>query len=392
MPALKGAGLLKGLGVTFKTMSRRSATAQYPHVRPDLPARTRGVIALVEENCTVCMLCSRECPDWCIYIDSHKETVAPKEGGRARTRNILDRFAIDFALCMYCGICVEVCPFDALFWSPEFEYAEYSHEPLTHEKDRLREWAYTVPAGDRRRALGRAGWSRWGAGRRGGASQAARRPRRARHRPGDLRPAGRGGRVRADRQGQGQGRLHAQGQGRGAGEACRRAERGRGMSGQEIAFLILAIIGGIGGLLVVTSRNIVHAALYLVVALASVAGIYLLLAAPFVAFVQVIIYVGAIVVLLLFGIMLTRAPVGRRVLDNTIRARVGALVVAAGFFAMLTYFLVRAFGGDRIANRAATATAALGNSLFRNFVLPFEAVSVLLLAALVGAIVLARRD
>jgi NADH-quinone oxidoreductase subunit I len=148
MPALKGAGLLKGLGVTFKTMSRRAATAQYPHVRPDLPARTRGVIALVEENCTVCMLCSRECPDWCIYIDSHKETVAPKDGGRARTRNILDRFAIDFALCMYCGICVEVCPFDALYWSPEFEYAEYSHEPLTHEKERLREWAYTVPAPD----------------------------------------------------------------------------------------------------------------------------------------------------------------------------------------------------------------------------------------------------
>jgi NADH-quinone oxidoreductase subunit J len=164
------------------------------------------------------------------------------------------------------------------------------------------------------------------------------------------------------------------------------------MTGQEVAFLILAIIGGLGGLLVVTSRNIVHAALYLVVALASVAGIYLLLAAPFVAFVQVIIYVGAIVVLLLFGIMLTRAPVGRRVLDNTIRARVGALVVGGGVFAMLTTFLVMAFGGDRIVNRAATTTAALGTSLFKNFVLPFEAVSLLLLAALVGAIVLARRD
>jgi len=148
MTALKGTGLLKGLGVTFKTMSTRAATRQYPHVRPDLPARTRGVIALIEENCTVCMLCARECPDWCIYIDSHKETVAPKEGGRARTRNMLDRFAIDFALCMYCGICVEVCPFDALHWSPEFEYAEYAHEPLTHEMDRLREWAYTVPAPD----------------------------------------------------------------------------------------------------------------------------------------------------------------------------------------------------------------------------------------------------
>jgi NADH-quinone oxidoreductase subunit I len=148
MPALKGVGLLKGLGVTFKTMSRRAATQQYPHVKPNLPARSRGVIALIEENCTVCMLCARECPDWCIYIDSHKETVAPKEGGRARTRNILDRFAIDFALCMYCGICVEVCPFDALHWSPEFEYAEYSHEALTHEMDTLRQWAYTVPAPD----------------------------------------------------------------------------------------------------------------------------------------------------------------------------------------------------------------------------------------------------
>jgi NADH-quinone oxidoreductase subunit I len=148
MPALKGAGLVKGLGVTFRTMSRRAVTQQYPHVKPKLPARSRGVIALLEENCTVCMLCSRECPDWCIYIDSHKETVAPKEGGRARTRNVLDRFAIDFALCMYCGICVEVCPFDALLWSPEFEYAESSHEAMTHEMERLREWTYTVPPPD----------------------------------------------------------------------------------------------------------------------------------------------------------------------------------------------------------------------------------------------------
>ncbi len=142
-----GTGLLKGLGVTLKTMMNRSVTRQYPDVKPALPPRTRGVIALMEENCTVCMLCSRECPDWCIYIDSHKETVPPKEpGARARTRNILDRFAIDFALCMYCGICVEVCPFDALFWSPEFEYSEYDIRDLVHEKERLREWMYTVPA------------------------------------------------------------------------------------------------------------------------------------------------------------------------------------------------------------------------------------------------------
>ena len=94
-------------------------------MKPDLPARTRGVIALKQENCTVCYKCSRECPDWCIYIDAHKETHEPASGGKGRSVKVLDRFAIDYALCMYCGICVEVCPFDALFWSPEFEYAEY---------------------------------------------------------------------------------------------------------------------------------------------------------------------------------------------------------------------------------------------------------------------------
>jgi NADH-quinone oxidoreductase subunit J len=164
------------------------------------------------------------------------------------------------------------------------------------------------------------------------------------------------------------------------------------VNGQEVAFLALAVVGGLAGVLVVTSRNIVHAALWLVVALASVAGVFLLLAAPFVAFVQVIIYVGAIVVLILFGIMLTRAPVGRRVLDNSLRARIGALVIGGSVFAMLTWFMVDAWSGERITNQAATSTAALGTALFRNYVLPFEAVSILLLAALIGAIVLARRD
>jgi NADH-quinone oxidoreductase subunit I len=120
-------------------------TPRHSETRPGLPARSRGVIALVEENCTACMLCARECPDWCIYIDSHKETVPAPEGGRPRVRNVLDRFAIDFSLCMYCGICVEVCPFDALFWSPEFEYAGHDIRDLLHEKDRLGEWVATVP-------------------------------------------------------------------------------------------------------------------------------------------------------------------------------------------------------------------------------------------------------
>jgi len=139
-------GILKGLVTTARSALRPTHTAEYPDVAPDLPPRSRGVIALLEENCTSCMLCARECPDWCIYIDSHKETIpATTEGGRERQRNVLDRFAIDFSLCMYCGICIEVCPFDALHWSPQFEYAEVDILDLLHEKGRLSDWMATVP-------------------------------------------------------------------------------------------------------------------------------------------------------------------------------------------------------------------------------------------------------
>ncbi len=112
----------------------------------ELPPRSRGVIALVQDSCTSCMLCARECPAWCIYIDSHKETAPPAApGGRERSRNMLDRFAIDFSLCMYCSICIEVCPFDALHWSPEFEYSDITLEGLLHDMDRLGKWEATVP-------------------------------------------------------------------------------------------------------------------------------------------------------------------------------------------------------------------------------------------------------
>ncbi|GAA1163724.1 NADH-quinone oxidoreductase subunit I [Ornithinimicrobium humiphilum] len=139
-------GLFKGLATTAKVLARGAHTRQYPHEQPELPDRSRGVIALLEENCTSCMLCARECPDWCIYIDSHKEEVPPQtEGGRARQKNVLDRFEIDFSLCMYCGICIEVCPFDALFWAPDFAYAEGDIRNLLHGKERLGTWMERVP-------------------------------------------------------------------------------------------------------------------------------------------------------------------------------------------------------------------------------------------------------
>lgn len=138
-------GLLKGLATTAKVLARGAHTQQYPHTEPELPERSRGVIALLEENCTSCMLCARECPAWCITIDSHKETVEPEGGGRARQHNVLDRFDLDFSLCMYCGICIEVCPFDALFWAPDFAYAEGDIRNLIHDKERLGGWMERVP-------------------------------------------------------------------------------------------------------------------------------------------------------------------------------------------------------------------------------------------------------
>jgi NADH-quinone oxidoreductase subunit J len=161
------------------------------------------------------------------------------------------------------------------------------------------------------------------------------------------------------------------------------------MSAQEIAFVILALIGSAAAIRLVTSRNVVHAALYLVATLSMVAGVYLLVAAEFVAWVQVLIYVGAIVVLILFSLMLTRAPIGRDTLDNQQRGI--AFMVAAGVLGGLAYLIQNAFEGEKVFPTP-VHTADIGVALFRDFVLPFEVVSVLLLAALVGAVVIARKD
>ena len=113
-----------------------------------VPSRARGVIGLIEEACTSCMLCVRECPTWCISLDSHTEAIpgAPFGGGQSgggrgvRTQHVLDEFSIDFGLCMNCGICVEVCPFDALEWHPAHDYAQIADAPSTsllHTRTRL---------------------------------------------------------------------------------------------------------------------------------------------------------------------------------------------------------------------------------------------------------------
>src|SRR4051812_21227116 len=142
---------------------------------------------------------------------------------------------------------------------------------------------------------------------------------------------------------------------------------------------------------VVTARNIVHCALYLVVVLAGIAGLYILLAAEFVFAVQLIVYIGAIVVLFLFGIMLTRAPIGRSSDLNNNQTWIAA-VVGMFLFGSLGAVLYDAFHGRKLEITDTQRTAAVGTDIFSRFVIPFEVVSVVLLAALVGSVVIARRD
>ncbi len=163
------------------------------------------------------------------------------------------------------------------------------------------------------------------------------------------------------------------------------------MSWAEAVFVLLGLVALGSALLVVTTRNMVHAALWLVVTLGAIAGVYLVLAAEFVAWVQVLIYVGAVVVLLLFALMLTKAPTGPQP-DVNARRVLPSAVVAVLVAALLGTTVVAGFRDVRIDLRHSMVGSAevTGSTVFRMWVLPFEVLSVLLLAALVGAIALSR--
>ena len=142
---------------------------------------------------------------------------------------------------------------------------------------------------------------------------------------------------------------------------------------------------------VVTTKNVVHAALFLVVVLAGGAAQFLLLGQEFVAWVQVLVYIGAVIVLFLFGIMLTRAPMHpHESLDNDLRWPAAA--VATLLAGVLGGLLIREFHAVKIDLKGPIQTSAVTNSIFRTYIIPFEVVGVLLLGALIGAVVLARKD
>ena len=174
-------------------------------------------------------------------------------------------------------------------------------------------------------------------------------------------------------------------------EGMDRLSGGEVLVAQNVAFGVMALAMVAAALRMVTTRNVVHAALYLVVVLAGMAGMFILLGAEFVGVTQVLVYIGAIVVLFLFGIMLTKGSFGD---DDGVTGerRLVAGLVGLLVFGVMAAALVESFEDAELSRSGPSTTAELADSIFSAYIVPFEAVSVLLLAALIGAIVVARRD
>lgn len=159
-----------------------------------------------------------------------------------------------------------------------------------------------------------------------------------------------------------------------------------------IVFWILSFVMLVSGFMVVSLRNIFHCALFLILCLFSVAGIFILLDAEFLAAAQVLIYVGAVAVLMIFAIMLTSGLAVKKITQTNENAGIAFFVCL--IFALSTISLI---GHTRVWHYSQEGppienTLVLGKYLMTEFMLPFEVVSVLLLASLIGAIVLARRE
>jgi NADH-quinone oxidoreductase subunit J len=163
------------------------------------------------------------------------------------------------------------------------------------------------------------------------------------------------------------------------------------MNAELIIFIVLAAMAVAGAISLIVQRHPIHSALSLIVVMASLAGLYLLLEAEFVAAVQVIVYAGAIMVLFVFVIMLLNTGLEERT-NFSHMARYAGLPLGAALLVVLTFHAARASAAMEAAAPVEQATRSVSLLLFRDFAFPFEFTSILILVALVGAMVLAKRD
>jgi NADH-quinone oxidoreductase subunit J len=163
------------------------------------------------------------------------------------------------------------------------------------------------------------------------------------------------------------------------------------MTGELIAFMGLALVAIIGGVLLLNLRNVVQSVLSLVLTFISIAGIYVLLSAEFVAGVQVLIYSGAITIIMMFGIMLTRHDH----VEEPKQGRLRKFLLFLGVVGFAAAFYFGIYDLELPASNIALHednTRQIGEAIYSRFVIPFEVTSVILLVALIGAIVLAKKE
>ena len=163
------------------------------------------------------------------------------------------------------------------------------------------------------------------------------------------------------------------------------------MTGEVVAFYGLSALLVIAALMVVLSTNLFHAVLWLALALTGTAGIFLLLDAEFLAAVQLLLYAGGVVTIVVFAIVVTERLVGERITQTNRRIAGGALVCGALLWLLVTTVLQRPLTTVR-PNMSGDLTKAIGESVLTRFVLPFELLAFLMLAALLGAIYFARPE
>jgi NADH-quinone oxidoreductase subunit J len=167
------------------------------------------------------------------------------------------------------------------------------------------------------------------------------------------------------------------------------------MTLEIILFILFGAVAAISSVIMITRSDAVISALFLVLNLASIAGLYLLLNAQFIAVAQVIVYAGAIMVLFLFVIMLLR-PQKESIFENKPAIKIMAIVITILVFLQIAYMIFFSKSGEVTGEVAASVNAgtveSIGRTLFINYVVPFEAAGFLLLAATIGALVLAKKN
>ncbi|MBB6447192.1 NADH-quinone oxidoreductase subunit J [Bacillus benzoevorans] len=163
------------------------------------------------------------------------------------------------------------------------------------------------------------------------------------------------------------------------------------MTGEFLAFILLALIAITGGVLLLNLSKVVHMVMALVATFLSIAGIYILLSAEFLAFVQVLIYSGAITIIMLFGIMLTKHDDKEDVSPGRLKKLLLFLGIAG--FGIVFYMGIYNLGFSGTAEDLhINNTAQIGTAIYTKYIIPFELASVVLLVALIGAIILAKKE